>query len=190
MTDDGRGTSGGGRKPRIFTIGHADRALEEFIHILEASSVKMVVDIRSNPASVRFPHFERRRLASALDGAGINYRWFRSLGGKLTPGPLDDAHTALPESLRPYATVLNTPEIGQVVTELVGLASSAVTVLLCAERDPGRCHRSLLSDKMEQLGVRVVHIIDKDNARFHEPHPDLHSEDGRLIYRSKQLPLI
>ena len=178
------------RKPRIFTIGHSDLSIEGLIQLLDGSSVKMVVDVRSNPASSRFPHFERTRLAVSLDEAGINYRWFRALGGHCAPSAADAIHTALPESARAYATAMNRESFGLWVEELVGLSSSAVTAVLCAERDPRQCHRFLLADKIQQLGARVVHIIDGDNAFEHEPHSDLVIEAGKLIYRRKQLPLL
>lgn len=190
MKEEDTGISGGLRKTRVFTIGHSNRSIRDFVGILEDSSTKMVVDVRSNPASVRFPHFERNQLAAALDGAGIFYRWFRALGGNQPPGREDNLHTALSPALRSYVTVLNTPEIDRLVIELIGLAASVVTVVLGEEQDPRQCHRILLSDKMEQHGVRVIHIVDKKTALIHEPHPDMSMENGKLVYRLKQLPLL
>ena len=180
----------GRRRPRIFTVGHSDRTLEGLIQLLEYSSVKMVVDVRSNPASTRFPHFERMRLASCLDEIGIVYRWFRALGGHQKASPADEIHTALPESMRAYATAMNNAVFRQWVEELVGLSSSTVTAVLCAEKDPRQCHRFLLSDLLTHLGSRVVHIVDRDTAFEHERHPDFSVVEGRLLYLQKQLPLL
>ena len=178
------------RPVRIFTIGHSDRSIEGLMELLEESSVKMVVDVRSNPASGRFPHFERAQLASSLDAYGIAYRWFRSLGGRRNGAPEDAMHTALTADMAAYATYMNTALFQEAVSELIGVGASTVTAILCAEKDPRRCHRNFLADKLHTMGVRVVHILDAATAHPHELHPDLAVEENRLIYRSKQLQLL
>jgi uncharacterized protein (DUF488 family) len=181
----------GARRPRLFTVGHSDRSLGELIELLEGSSVRLVADIRSNPASARFPHFERRALAGALDEAGIAYRWFRELGGRRPPTPGEEEHGALAEAWeRRYAAAMNEPAFCEEVDNLVGIAASTAVAMLCAERDFTRCHRGLLADKLTAMGVRVVHIVDRETAVEHSPHPDLVVEDGRLLYRGRQLDLL
>ena len=141
------------RAVRIFTIGHSDRSIEGLIELLEESSVKVVADVRSNPASGRFPHFERAQLAASLDDAGIAYRWFRSLGGRRDLSPDDAIHSALTADLAAYATYMNTVPFQEAISELVGVGASAVTAILCAEKDPKFCHRNLLADKLHTMGV-------------------------------------
>jgi uncharacterized protein (DUF488 family) len=120
------------RRPRIFTLGHSNHSLDEFLRILESSSIILVADVRSNPASVRFPHFERNALSKELTKRGIFYRWFRGLGGRAPESPFEYEHTALdsPE-LRRYAALMNTEDFNRGVKEprcyaLRGI-SSAVT---------------------------------------------------------------
>jgi uncharacterized protein (DUF488 family) len=159
--------------------------------ILEKSSVRLVADVRSNPASARFPWFERNALATELEQRGLFYRWFRALGGRRPPTPGEDRHTALADpALRRYAAAMSTGEFGEACEELLGLAASTVAVVLCAERDHRSCHRHLLADKLQVLGARVVHILGVDEAEEHELHPDLEIERGQLIYSGRQLPLI
>ncbi len=179
------------RRPRVFTLGHSDRTEEQFFSILEKSSIRLVADVRSNPASARFPHFERRALASALEKRGLVYRWFRDLGGRRPSTLREEEHTALAEAgLRRYAAVMNTGEFTTCARDLLGIAASTVAVILCAERDFRRCHRHLLSDKLQLLGARVVHILDVETAEEHVPHSDLIVEGERLVYRKKQLDLL
>jgi uncharacterized protein (DUF488 family) len=183
--------SKGGRQPRLFTIGHSDRTLEQFLRLLEHSSIRLVIDVRSNPASGRFPWFERHALARALEDRGLAYRWMRELGGRRTATPGEEYHVALAsEGMRRYAAALNTTELTATCQTVIGLAASTVAVVLCAERDPDDCHRLLLADKLQLLGARVVHIIDRDEAREHSLHPDLQVEGDRLYYRARQLSLI
>ena len=177
-----------GRKPRIFTVCHSDMSINSFLSLMEKSSVRVVADVRSNPASARFPHFERRALAHELEKFGIVYRWFRDLGGRRPPTHGEEYHTSFEDSsLMRYAAAMNTSAFMSSVQELVGIASSAVTAIMCAERNPDYCHRLLLADKLEVEGARVVHILDNDTDKLHSRHPDLVVEDHHLIYRKRQL---
>lgn len=179
------------RRPRIFTMGHSDRSLEAFLAVLERSSIRLVADIRSNPASARFPQFERFALAAALERRGLVYRWFRELGGRRPPAPGEEEHTAFADVWqRRYAAAMNTRPLAEAAENVVGLAASTVAVLLCAERDFRECHRALLADKLTLLGARVVHILDLENAEDHVLHPDLVVEGDHLAYRKKQLDLL
>jgi uncharacterized protein (DUF488 family) len=165
--------------------------LERFLLILEKSSVRLVADIRANPASTRFPWFERNALASELEQRGLFYRWFRSLGGRRPATPDDAVHTALTDpALRSYAAAMNSEAFGKSCDELLGLAASTVAVVLCAERDFRACHRQLLADKLQLMGARVVHIHGVEDAEEHHLHTDLEVFDGKMIYRARQLDLI
>ena len=179
------------RWPRIFTVGHSDRSLESFLALLAASSVRLVADVRANPTSERFPWFERAALARSLEERGLAYRWFRDLGGRRPPTRGEDEHTALAsEGLRRYAAAMSLPEFEAAVRDLLGLASSAVVAVMCAERDWRECHRALLADKLHVMGAEVVHILGPDEVEPHDVHPDLHEENGRIVYRTRQLKLI
>ncbi len=179
------------RKPRVFSLGHSDRSLDSFIRLLEKSSILLVADVRSNPASSRFPHFERNALSASLEDHGISYRWFRGLGGRAPSSPSEMVHTSLATSdFKRYAAKMNTPAFTAEVRDLVGLISSTVAVILCAERDFHQCHRRFLSDKLHTMGVRVVHIQDEVTAIDHTLHPDLMLQGDDLIYRSRQLDLL
>lgn len=179
-----------GRKPRVFTLGHSNMTLEAFFQILEHSGIRLVADIRSNPASARFPHFERRALAGSLEKRAISYRWFRSLGGRRPETPEEEEHSAFSEvEFRRYAAYMNTGEFLDAASDLFGVASSTQLVVLCAERDYLNCHRWLLADKLVLMGARVVHIIGDGSAPIHTLHPDLSEEEGRLVYKRKQIEL-
>lgn len=182
----------GERRPRIFTIGHSNLSMEVFLRMLEASSIRLVADIRSNPASSRFPHFERHFLANELESRGIAYRWFRDLGGRVSASiPGEENHTALDDpALRRYAAWLSSPGARDPLEGVMGLAASTVAVLLCAERDFRNCHRRILSDRLHYMGIRVVHILDSETAVPHPLHPDLQLHGDRLLYFRRQLPLI
>jgi uncharacterized protein (DUF488 family) len=85
---------------------------------------------------------------------------------------------------------MNTPEFTYQAETLLGLAASTVAVILCAERDFRMCHRRLLSDKLQVMGARVVHIADLESASVHSLHPDMTLSNGELIYTARQMQLI
>jgi uncharacterized protein (DUF488 family) len=179
------------RKPRLFTIGHSDLTIEQFLTVLERSSIRLVADVRSNPASARFPHFERAALSAELGKRGLAYRWFRELGGRQPPSRHEVEHTALADpDFRRYAAHMNKGKFQDAAQELLGLAASAITAVMCAERDFQQCHRQFLSDKLMVMGARVVHILDGETAVEHTLHPDLVIEENKLIYKKKQLELL
>jgi uncharacterized protein (DUF488 family) len=179
------------RRPRVFTLGHGAMDLDEFLLVLERSAIRLIADVRTNPAAARLPWFERHALAAELEQRGLAYRWFRDLGGWRASVGGEAVHTALrDESERRYAAALNTAAFEARCEEIAGLAASTTVALMCAEVDPENCHRRLLADKLFLMGVRVVHILGLDDARDHALHPDLIVENGAIVYRGRQLSLI
>src|SRR6266849_4829703 len=70
----------------LFTIGHSNLEIADFLGVLAAHGVRTVCDVRSRPASFRFPQFNRESLESGLAPAGIRYEFF---GERLGCRPLD-----------------------------------------------------------------------------------------------------
>ena len=67
---------------RIWTIGHSTRTIDEFISLLKANKINLLADVRTWPASKRYPHFNKDVLAKSLSEQGIRYEHFPELGGK------------------------------------------------------------------------------------------------------------
>lgn len=182
---------------RLFTIGHGNLPLERFLERLAGSSIRVVADVRSNPASPRFPWFERAALSRELECRGLSYRWFRDLGGRLPFDPEERQHPALlHEWQRIYAATMSRPAFHRACEDLLGLASSALVAVLCAELDPERCHRFLLADKLVTMGAKVVHILGPEDAADHALHGDLEIRAGQdggfplLFYSGRQLSML
>ncbi|HUT77061.1 MAG TPA: DUF488 domain-containing protein [Polyangia bacterium] len=189
--------SGKAPSTRLFTLGHGALPLERFVALLSGSSIRVVADVRSNPASPRFPWFERAALARELESHGLSYRWFRVLGGRLPPNPEEREHPALThEWQRIYAAAMNRPAFHSACENLIGLSASALVAVLCAELNPERCHRFLLADKLAVMGARVVHILGPEAAVDHTLHPELEvqygqgGEPSRLVYAGRQLSML
>jgi len=140
----------------IFTIGYEGATQAELIAVLRAQGVAVLADVRAVPLSRR-PGFSKNILAAGLREAGIDYVGFKALG---TPAEGREAarkgnHARLAQV---YAGQLELPEAMVQAAQLVELAREKPTALLCFERAPGGCHRTLLIEAV-MPGAQVVHLF-------------------------------
>jgi uncharacterized protein (DUF488 family) len=127
---------------RIFTIGYEATTMDEFLAALKRAGVERLIDVRAVPLSRR-PGFSKNILAASLRAEGIEYVHLRNLG---TPKPgRDAAKKGDVKTLRTvYDNQLGLPEAQAEVAQMRALAEEKPSALLCYERDPGHCHRTLL----------------------------------------------
>ena len=127
---------------RIFTIGYEGTTMGEFLAALRAAGIERVIDVRALPLSRR-PGFSKSPLRAALAEAGIGYVHLKALG---TPAAGREAarQGRYQDLLRIYASQLELPEAIAEGAQMLTLASERPSALLCYERDPAACHRSLL----------------------------------------------
>ena len=127
---------------RIFTIGYESTTVAEFIGALQSAGVKRIIDVRAVPNSRR-PGFSKTPLRNALAEEGIDYVHLRALGtpadgrAAARAGRHDDLE-------RIYAGQLELPEAIAQGAQMVDLAKEQPSALLCYEREPSGCHRTLL----------------------------------------------
>ncbi|MBG0739461.1 DUF488 domain-containing protein [Paeniglutamicibacter antarcticus] len=155
---------------QIFTVGHSTHPLEEFVSLLKAHQVQAVVDVRTVPKSRHNPQFMTDAMAESLPGHGISYRRLEALGG-LRHAKKDSA-TGINgawrnASFRGYADYMQTPEFAAGIKELMEIADTTPTAIMCAEAVPWRCHRSLIGDALLVRGVEVLDIMTEKSAKPH-----------------------
>jgi uncharacterized protein (DUF488 family) len=127
---------------RIFTIGYEATTMGEFVVALTAAGVERVIDVRALPLSRR-PGFSKSPLRAALAEAGIDYVHLKALG--TPPAGRDAARKGRHEELKSiYAGQLELPEAIAQGMQMLELTAERPSALLCFERQPGGCHRSLL----------------------------------------------
>ncbi len=166
----------------ILTIGHSTRLFERFLAMLQRENVALVIDVRRYPVSRRHPHYSKDRLRPALASGHVDYAHIPALGGHREP-PDDSPNSALRNgAFRGYADHMATAEFKEGLAQVVRHASLRRTVLLCAEADPGRCHRSLLADALVLRGIPVLHILEEE-SRSHVPHRNARLADDTIIYQ-------
>jgi len=166
----------------MLTIGHSDRTIDDFLGILMQHRVAFLADVRKMPGSRKHPQFNDDALASSLAAAGIGYEHFPGLGGlrrRLPDSPNTGWRNA---SFRAYADYMLTPEFHDSLDTLLVQARQRLTVIMCAEAVPWRCHRSLIADALLIRGVAVNDIYKTSRTRPHELTSFAHVAGTRITY--------
>ncbi len=176
--------------PRILTIGHSTRSLDELVDLLHHHRVALLVDVRTVPASRRMPHFARASLEGLLPARRIAYLHMPELGGLRKPkgGSINTGWRNV--SFRGYADYMQTDEFWTGIDRLLSLPSdpsgplpmNGEVAIMCAEAVPWRCHRSLISDALTVRGWAVSHITDRTQPSSHSLTPFARVSNGRIAY--------
>ncbi len=166
----------------LYSVGHSNRTIEQFIALLRAHGIQKVVDIRTIPKSHHNPQFNKESLSKSLKKAHIFYTHLKGLGGLRHPQQ-DSINTGWENlSFRGFADYMATSEFKIGLDHLKAISVSKRTVIMCAEALPWRCHRSLIADALTKQKWQVFHIQSKKTAILHEPTPFLRIRNGKLVY--------
>jgi len=142
----------------LCTIGYEKAALAGFVQALRSAGVATLIDVRSHPWSQR-PEFRRDALRQRLLAAGIGYVHIRALGnpneGREAAKAGDDA------TYRTHMAAQIAGADGQKgLARIVDLARKGAVALMCYERDPARCHRSVVAKALVARGLAPpVHLF-------------------------------
>jgi uncharacterized protein (DUF488 family) len=148
---------------RLFTVGHSSHSLETFLNLLRSSGVTAVADVRSSPFSRFSPQYNRDTLCPALEAFGIRYVF---LGLEL------GARRAEPEcyegSKARYELIAQAPLFRQGLGRVARGIESFRVALMCAERDPITCHRTILVCRyLRDAAGPIMHILDDGTLETH-----------------------
>ena len=150
---------------RVLTVGHSNHPLETFVSLLKQHGVTTLADVRSAPYSRFNPQFNRKALDAALQAQGIAYLFMgHALGGR----PED--RSCYENGRMHYDRLARTPLYREGIDRVVETAEVKRLALMCAEREPLDCHRTLLVGRsLAERGVAVTHILADGTL---EPHDD------------------
>lgn len=152
-------------KPEVLTIGHSTQPIEQFVALLQQHGVTAIADVRSQPFSRFSPQFNKHELAASLRASGIQYVFLgRELGARSSdPECYVDGRVQ-------YGRLAESPEFQSGIARVVHGAEASRIALMCTEKDPLDCHRTVLvARRLEAEGVSVSHIR-SDGAL--EPHSE------------------
>ncbi len=139
----------------LLTIGYEGRTVDDLIAALRDAGAELLIDVRAVAASRR-PGFSKTALSGALREAGIDYLHLRALG---TPKPGREAARKgrAAEMRAVFEDHLGTPEAELAFEQALGAAREQRSALLCFERDPACCHRSIVAERLvERSGFEVL----------------------------------
>jgi uncharacterized protein (DUF488 family) len=139
----------------IFTIGHSTQAVDQFIAKLKKHSVSAIADVRSTPFSRHNPQFNKEDLQLELKRSAIRYVF---LGKELGARSRDEC--CYVDDKVQYSLLAETPSFKSGITRVAEGARRYSIALMCAEKDPADCHRTILVARhMIQEGFEVQHIL-------------------------------
>ena len=140
---------------KLYTVGHSNQTLEEFLSLLQCHGVNCVVDVRSVPASKYAPQFNEESLKSFLKLHDIQYLAFGDEFGARRTDCINN------EGQVDFEVAITTPLFQQGAKRLMkGLEKGFCIALMCSEADPLECHRfSLVSRYFHNQGIEVLHIL-------------------------------
>lgn len=148
----------------VLTIGHSTHTAEAFIALLLRHGVGAVADVRSSPFSRFNPQFNREALENSLKENGIRYVF---LGREL--GARSEDRSCYVEGRVQYGRLAKTPLFQSGLDRVLQGATRYRIVLMCAEKEPLECHRTLLVAKaLAERGVQVIHILGNGNLETHD----------------------
>src|SRR5665213_728601 len=146
----------------FFTIGHSTRPIGEFIDLLAASEVGLVVDVRSIPGSRTNPQYNRETLPGSLSRFQISYEHVPELGGRRAREKniaLDVNAFWENQSFHNYADYAMGGGFRSGFARLRELGPVRRCAVMCAEAVWWRCHRRIIADYLLVAGERVFHIL-------------------------------
>ncbi len=147
--------------PELYTIGHSNYSWERFLELLRVNRIEAIADVRTSPYSARFPQFNRASLESGLEVAGIRYVF---LGKEL--GARRAERECYVGGIARYEQIAELPAFHAGLERVhKGVARFRLS-LLCAEKDPLTCHRTLLVCR-RLSGLAINHILETGAL---EPH--------------------
>jgi uncharacterized protein (DUF488 family) len=149
----------------LYTIGHSTHPVGDFIALLQKHGVEVVCDVRSSPYSRHNPQYKRENLIPELKSAGMKYVF---LGKEL--GPRSDLPSCYVNGRVSYRRLAETPAFAAGLNRLREGMRRYRVALLCAEKDPMTCHRTILICREMRNESDIRHILDDGEI---ERQPDL-----------------
>lgn len=123
--------------------------MEEFLEILKEYKIEVIIDVRHWPTSRLFSHFRKENLEKFLKENKIDYYHIEKLGGFREGG---------------YEKYTKTKEFKEGLEELIKISKSKNLAIICAEKFPWKCHRVFIAKELENRGIEVIHIIERDRT--------------------------
>lgn len=154
----------------LYTIGHSNHTHDEFIGLLKLHNINYLLDVRSTPYSKFTDQFNKEVISKVLMENGISYSYM----GKYFGARQEDRSLYTPEGYLDFEKTRASEQFKIGLNNVKkGLAAGNNISLMCTEKDPFDCHRTIMVSRGFELeGIEVNHI-----------HADGHLESQKEIDR-------
>lgn len=168
----------------VFTIGHSTRTIAEFVTLLRAGRVQLVIDIRRIPRSRTNPQYNADVLPAELAHHQIDHMRIAELGGlRKASGISPDTNGFWTnQSFHHYADYALTDDFQRGFDRLLKVSAEQRTAIMCAEAVWWRCHRRIVTDYLINAGRTVYHLMDTDQVQAASLSQGAVRAGDRLIY--------
>ncbi len=151
-------------KNKLFTIGHSNLDIKDFLSLLSKHNVTALADVRSSPYSRYVSQFNKENLKNSLLNSGIKYVF---LGQELGARPKDRSCYVDGKAL--YQNIAKTTLFSQGIERLSKGSKTYNIALMCAEKDPITCHRAvLICQHLKVLPLDINHILQDGSLESHQ----------------------
>lgn len=148
----------------IYSIGHSTHDFGYFARLLTSHGITAVADVRSAPFSRFNPQFNRDSLIDGLRSIGVRYVFLGKELGARSEDPSCYEHGRVQ-----YRRLAATAGFRSGIQRLMRGASEQKIALMCAEKEPLDCHRTILvAHELSALGVGVRNILGDGTVEEHE----------------------
>jgi uncharacterized protein (DUF488 family) len=171
--------------PPFFTVGHSTRTIEEFVELLRASGVRLVIDIRTVPRSRHNPQYNGDSLGEALAPYQIDHDRIPALGGlrgRVREVPPERNGWWENRSFHNYADHALSEDFRAGLETLVALGRERPVAMMCSEAVWWRCHRRIVADHLIARGESVFHLMGGGRAEPARMSEGARVSEGLVTY--------
>ena len=140
----------------VYTVGHSNRTINEFLKLLRKYDIRVIVDVRRFPTSSKYPYFSLKNLKGILESQDIKYIWLGSeLGGYRDGG---------------YLKYMESNIFKKGLKRLIQIIESHKenVAIMCSEKFWFKCHRRFIANELARKGYRIIHIVDYEKTSIHK----------------------
>jgi uncharacterized protein (DUF488 family) len=161
--------------PVLYTVGHSVHPIEHFVELLKLNEIEAIADVRSSPYSKFTPQFNREFMKESLKKASIRYVFLGDeLGARRSEPECYENNKVI------YSKVARLPSFRQGISRLLEGTEKMRVAIMCAEKDPLTCHRTVLVAHFSRdLFSDALHILEDGNIESR------HEADLRLLREYK-----
>jgi uncharacterized protein (DUF488 family) len=173
----------------LFTIGYSPHTLDSFLSVLRKHEINALVDVRSSPYSQYKPDFNKESLKKFLNKHRIAYVFLGDYCGARVEDP-----SCYINGKVDYRLVAQNQKFKEGLERIKkGMENYRIT-LMCAEKDPITCHRTILICRnLLSHKIKIKHILSSGKVENHKDseqrllkvfklnHPDLFRSEQQRI---------